>query len=125
MRLLGPVVAENWIVALIAAAPGVLALLLRRKSITIRAESEAGKSRLTEFTVLYQEARQQVLDCRTECQRLTTTIREAEKREQALELRVETLEDQVRSMTAEADRLRGENAYLNRLVQRLSNGGAA
>lgn len=115
---------ESYIIAFIAALPGLAALLLRRKSITIRAESEQGRRTVSEFTMLYQEARQQVVDCRTECSRLWTELRESQKREQGLELRVESLEDQVRVVTIESERLKGENVYLSRLVNKLSGGAA-
>lgn len=98
------------ILAGIAATPGILAYLTRKKSVTDRASTVAKRTTVDEFNALYQEQRQQISDCRQEC----SLLREEKH---TLEQRVDVLEMRERKLEADLNDERRRREFLETIIR--------
>jgi septal ring factor EnvC (AmiA/AmiB activator) len=101
------------LIALIGAIPGMIALIRKDKILNRRlqqrAEEVASDTAIKQFSLLYDEARRQITECRGECTTLRNELEVAEDTIRKLEARTTHLESELK-------RLEGENSYLRRLI---------
>src|SRR4051812_31094574 len=93
------------ILAVVAATPGTLAWLTRRKDVTERASTRAKQAAVEEFKVLFNEQRLQITECRTECTALRM-LRETDQKE------ISALKDATRKLTSELNEEQHQREYL-------------
>lgn len=98
------------IVALIAASPGLFALLTRNKAVTARSAVAMKRSTVDEFNALFAEQRQQIEECRS------AWAQERTERT-ALEAKVDVLENEVHTLTNDLRDERERRSFLEHVVR--------